>query len=54
MTVAAIAMEDDNITVDFNGAVVEGNADINNPDNFTGTGIIIKSGRDISILLQWR
>ncbi|MEO6979474.1 MAG: right-handed parallel beta-helix repeat-containing protein, partial [Mucilaginibacter sp.] len=49
LPVAPIIIEGDNITVDFNGAVIEGSTDIENPDRFKGTGIIIKSGKNISI-----
>ncbi|HEY8780419.1 MAG TPA: right-handed parallel beta-helix repeat-containing protein [Mucilaginibacter sp.] len=44
---APVTIEGDNITVDFNGSVVYGSTDYENPDKFKGTGIIIKAGRNI-------
>jgi len=44
---APIVIEGDNITVDFNGAVVLGSTDAENPDKFKGTGVIIKAGKNI-------
>lgn len=44
---AAIVVEGDNITVDFNGAVLSGNPDLQNPSSFTGTGILVKGGKNI-------
>ncbi|ASU32421.1 right-handed parallel beta-helix repeat-containing protein [Mucilaginibacter xinganensis] len=49
LSVAPVIIEGDNITVNFNGAVIEGSADYENPDKFKGTGIIIKSGKNITI-----
>ena len=49
LSAAPIIIEGDNITVDFNGAVIAGSTDIENPDKFKGTGIIIKSGKNITI-----
>ncbi|MGZ3814934.1 MAG: right-handed parallel beta-helix repeat-containing protein, partial [Mucilaginibacter sp.] len=49
LSVAPVIIEGDNITVDFNGAVIEGSSDAANPDKFKGTGIIIKSGRNITL-----
>ncbi|BAU53669.1 hypothetical protein MgSA37_01838 [Mucilaginibacter gotjawali] len=46
---APVVIEGDNITVDFNGAVVNGNTDDENPDKFKGTGIVIKAGRNITL-----
>lgn len=45
----AIIIEGNNITVDFNGAVISGNRNEENPDRFKGTCIIIKSGRNITL-----
>jgi parallel beta-helix repeat protein len=45
----AIIIEGNNITVDFNGAVISGNSNEENPDRFKGTCIIIKSGRNITL-----
>lgn len=49
LSVAPIIIKGDNITVDFNGAVIQGNRDIGNPDRFKGTGVIVKSGKNITI-----
>lgn len=49
LSVAPIIIEGDHITVDFNGAVIEGSTDIENPDRFKGSGVIIKSGSHITI-----
>jgi parallel beta-helix repeat protein len=49
LTIAPVIIAGDNITVDFNGAVIEGSTDFENPDKFKGTGIIIKSGRNITL-----
>jgi parallel beta-helix repeat protein len=49
LSVAPVIIEGDNITVDFNGAIIEGSRDIENPDKFKGTGVIIKSGKKITI-----
>jgi len=46
---AAVIIEGDNITVDFNGSVIEGSSGLENPDKFIGTGVIIKSGKNVSI-----
>ncbi len=46
---APVVIEGDNIIVDFNGAVIDGSTDPENPDKFNGTGIIIKSGRNITL-----
>ncbi|MCO5947375.1 right-handed parallel beta-helix repeat-containing protein [Mucilaginibacter flavidus] len=49
LSVAPIIIEGNNIIIDFNGAIVEGSTDIETPDKFKGTGIIIKSGKNITI-----
>jgi len=49
LSTAPITIDGNNITVDFNGAVIEGSTDYENPDKFKGTGIIIKSGRNITL-----
>ncbi|HVW96101.1 MAG TPA: NosD domain-containing protein [Mucilaginibacter sp.] len=49
LAVAPIVIEGDNITVDFNGAVIEGSKDIENPDQFKGTGVIVKGGKNVII-----
>lgn len=49
LAMAPIIIEGDNITVDFNGAVINGNEDFQNPDKFKGTAIIVKSGSHITL-----
>jgi len=49
LSVAPVIIEGDDITVDFNGAVIDGSTDPMNPDKFKGTGIIIKSGKNITL-----
>lgn len=49
LSAAPVVIEGDNITVDFNGAVIEGSRDYGSPDKFKGTGIIIKSGKNITL-----
>jgi len=49
LSIAPVIIEGNNITVDFNGAVIDGTMDPVNPDKFKGTGIIIKSGRNITL-----
>ncbi|MFB9844952.1 right-handed parallel beta-helix repeat-containing protein [Mucilaginibacter ginsenosidivorans] len=46
---APIVIEGDNVSVDFNGAVIDGSSDPENPDKFVGTAVIIKSGKNITI-----
>lgn len=46
---APVVIEGDNITVDFNGSVIDGSLETAYPDRFTGTGVIIKSGKNITI-----
>lgn len=46
---APIIIEGNNIVVDFNGAVISGNDDVENPDAFKGTAIIIKRGANITL-----
>lgn len=48
LSIAQVIIEGNNITVDFNGATIAGSTDIENPDKFKGTGIIIK-GSNITI-----
>ncbi len=45
----AITIEGNNITVDFNGSVLCGNKDYKVPDQFTGTGILVKKGSKVTI-----
>ncbi|MGZ3778624.1 MAG: right-handed parallel beta-helix repeat-containing protein, partial [Mucilaginibacter sp.] len=49
LSVAPLIIEGDNITVDFNGAVIDGSTDPSNPDKFKGTGIIIRNGKNITL-----
>lgn len=49
LSAAPIVIKGDNITIDFNGAVIEGSSDYQNPDLFKGTGVIIKSGKNITL-----
>lgn len=44
----ALTIEGENITVDFNGAVLTGSGDKQWPDEFTGTAILIK-GKNITL-----
>ena len=43
----SLVIDGDNITVDFNGAILKGNRDIKDPSKFSGVGITIKKGRNI-------
>ncbi|MBS1529555.1 MAG: right-handed parallel beta-helix repeat-containing protein [Bacteroidetes bacterium] len=45
----AIVIEGENITIDFNGAVINGTTDPTHPDQFKGTGIFIKHGKNITL-----
>ena len=49
LSAAPIIIQGNNITIDFNGAVIQGSSDIENPDKFKGSGVIIKSGKNITI-----
>ncbi|HVW13404.1 MAG TPA: right-handed parallel beta-helix repeat-containing protein [Mucilaginibacter sp.] len=49
LSTAPIIIEGDNIVVDFNGAVVEGSADFENPDKFKGTCVIVRGGKNITL-----
>src|SRR5262245_56151025 len=40
----AITVEGSNITIDFNGSVLCGNKNPEAPDQFKGTGILVKKG----------
>ncbi len=46
---AAIRISGDDISVDFSGAVLVGSNDVENPDTFTGTGILIDPGTNVAI-----
>lgn len=43
----SLIIDGDNITVDFNGAVLKGSKNLTEPDTFSGIGIIIKKGKNI-------
>jgi len=45
----AIIIQGENITIDFKGAVINGTTDPTHPDQFKGTGIIIKQGKNITL-----
>ncbi|HVV56281.1 MAG TPA: hypothetical protein VHC47_13190, partial [Mucilaginibacter sp.] len=45
----AIIIEGNNITVDFNDAVINGTNNPAEPDKFNGTCIFIKSGSNITL-----
>jgi nitrous oxidase accessory protein NosD len=45
----AITIRGDHITVDFNGAVLAGGADLADPDTYTGVGILIDGGSHVTI-----
>ncbi|MEP7145045.1 MAG: hypothetical protein ABI707_19320, partial [Ferruginibacter sp.] len=42
-----LVIEGDNIIVDFNGALLKGGMQEMQPNTFTGTGIIIRKGKNI-------
>src|SRR5574340_1120958 len=44
-----IEIRGSHIVVDFNGAVLQGSADKNRPDEFSGIGLLITEGSDITI-----
>lgn len=44
-----LTIEGDNITIDFNGAVLQGSINIKEPDTFSGVGISIKKGSNVVI-----
>jgi hypothetical protein len=46
---AAIIIEGNNITVDFNKAVIKGSAGKTFPDKFFGTAVLIRKGKNITI-----
>jgi len=49
MEEALLVIEGDNITVDFNNAVLKGSNLKKNPDEFFGVAILIRSGKNITI-----
>ncbi len=49
LNTATIIIEGNNLTVDFNGAVLSGSNDIEHPDKFKGLAILIKGGKNITL-----
>ncbi|MGN6396274.1 MAG: right-handed parallel beta-helix repeat-containing protein [Mucilaginibacter sp.] len=49
LSAAHVTIKGNNITIDFNGAVIQESSNIENPDTFKGIGIIIKGGENITI-----
>ena len=49
MDVSLIVIEGNNITVDFNNAVLKGSNLKNMPDEFFGVAILVRSGKNITI-----
>src|SRR5215217_3864365 len=47
--VPSLVVEGENITIDFNGAVIKGSKHSRQPDTFTGIAILVKKGRNIII-----
>ncbi len=45
----SLIINGDNITIDFNGAIIKGSKNMKEPDKFSGVGIIIKKGKDIIV-----
>jgi hypothetical protein len=45
----AITIRGEHITVDFNGAVLAGGADLADPDTYAGVGILIDGGSHVTI-----
>ncbi|MCG2614950.1 right-handed parallel beta-helix repeat-containing protein [Terrimonas sp. NA20] len=46
---AAIVIEGNDITVDFNGAVLQGSSDVSNPDRFTGIAVEIRNSNKVTV-----
>lgn len=42
-----LIIEGDNITIDFNGAILTGSTKTSRPDHFSGIGILIRKGKNI-------
>ena len=49
LTRPAITIRGENITVDFNGVVLEGGPDGADPDGYAGVGILIDGGRNVTV-----
>ena len=49
LTRPALTIRGDNITVDFNGAVLTGGPEAADPDVYTGIGVLIEGGRNITV-----
>lgn len=48
-SLAVIIIEGDNITVDFNQAILQSGAPVNEPDRFSGLAILVRKGKNITI-----
>ncbi len=46
---AAISISGENITIDFAGSTMIGNTNSNHPEKFTGIGILIENGKNITL-----
>lgn len=46
---AVIYIEGDNITIDFNNAVLQGSILVEQPDKFYGVGVVIRNGKNITV-----
>ena len=49
LTRPALTIRGDNITVDFNGAILSGGPETADPDVYTGAGVLIEGGRNITV-----
>ena len=49
LTAPAITIRGENITVDFNGAVLSGGAGGEDPDSYAGVGILVDGGRNVTV-----
>ncbi len=45
----AVTIRGENITVDFNGAVLAGGPELADPDGYAGVGILIEGGRTVTV-----
>lgn len=48
-SVAVIVIEGNDITIDFNRAVLQGSTDVTNPDRFKGIAIEVRNSRNVTI-----
>ena len=49
ISASPIIIDGDNITIDFNNATITGTSALNSPDQFKGTAIIVRGGKNITI-----